>query len=287
MSEARDVQLEAHFGLRTTSGECHLTDEIPCPYKPYGYPFMVQNQYLADHMDQYKVQHIHLQENCWTELKDQINSCTKGTKRLCESASQLECQMASMVVNSTQHTRMEALRQLTWLNIHVNADTTPIQEQMLNEDLSKVSALQAPPAEESFIEVNTESEHNIAVWTKSLELEYSFSSEQPTMVSFCEIKIDDFARRRKEAVVGVTMSLYSIPFYTSRHGYKMCARVYLNGDGMGKGTHLSFYFVVMKGPLDALLPWPFNQKVSLTIINQTSFILIHSPTHSRGQLRRR
>ena len=127
----------------------------------------------------------------------------------------------------------------------------------------------------------------VAVWTKSLELEYSFSSEQPTMVSFCEIKIDDFARRRKEAVVGVTMSLYSFPFYTSRHGYKMCAMVYLNGDGMGKGTHLSFYFVVMKGPLDALLPWPFNQKVSLTIINQTSFILIHSPTHSRGQLRRR
>ena len=81
-------------------------------------------------------------------------------------------------------------------------------------------------------------------------------------------KIDDFARRRKEAVDGVIMSLYSIPFYTSRHGYKMCARVYLNGDGMGKGTHLSFFFVVMKGPFDALLPWPFKQKVSLTIINQ-------------------
>ena len=81
-------------------------------------------------------------------------------------------------------------------------------------------------------------------------------------------KIDDFARRRKEAVDGVTMSLYSIPFYTSRHGYKMCARVYLNGDGMGKGTHLSFFFVVMKGPFDVLLPWPFKQKVTLTIINQ-------------------
>ena len=81
-------------------------------------------------------------------------------------------------------------------------------------------------------------------------------------------KIDDFERRRKEAMDGVTMSLYSIPFYTSRHGYKMCARVYLNGDGMGKGTHLSFFFVVMKGPFDALLPWPFKQKVTLTIINQ-------------------
>ena len=81
-------------------------------------------------------------------------------------------------------------------------------------------------------------------------------------------KIDDFARRRKEAVDGVTMSLYSIPFYTNRHGYKMCARVYLNGDGMGKGTHLSFFFVVMKGPFDALLPWPFKQKVTVAIINQ-------------------
>ena len=81
-------------------------------------------------------------------------------------------------------------------------------------------------------------------------------------------KIDDFARRRKEAMDGVTMSLYSILFYTSRHGYKMCARVYLNEDGMGKGTHLSFFFVVMKGPFDALLPWPFKQKATLAIIDQ-------------------
>lgn len=50
-------------------------------------------------------------------------------------------------------------------------------------------------------------------------------------------------------------------FYTSRYGYKMCLRVYLNGDGTGRGTHLSLFFVVMKGPHDALLRWPFNQKV--------------------------
>lgn len=42
----------------------------------------------------------------------------------------------------------------------------------------------------------------------------------------------------------------------------MCLRVYLNGDGTGRGTHLSLFFVVMKGPNDALLRWPFNQKVS-------------------------
>jgi len=81
-------------------------------------------------------------------------------------------------------------------------------------------------------------------------------------------KMDDFSRRRQEAMDGVTLSLYPTPFYTSRHGYKMCAHVYLNGDGLGKGTHLSFFFVIMRGPFDALLVWPFKQKVTLTLINQ-------------------
>ncbi|XP_006816126.2 TNF receptor-associated factor 3-like, partial [Saccoglossus kowalevskii] len=73
-------------------------------------------------------------------------------------------------------------------------------------------------------------------------------------------KIKDFARRKREALSGMTLSLYSQPFYTSKYGYKMCARVYLNGDGMGKGTHMSLFFVVMKGDYDSLLQWPFRQK---------------------------
>lgn len=57
--------------------------------------------------------------------------------------------------------------------------------------------------------------------------------------------------------------MFFAAFYTSKYGYKMCLRVYLNGDGTGRGTHLSLFFVVMKGPNDALLRWPFNQKVGL------------------------
>ena len=65
------------------------------------------------------------------------------------------------------------------------------------------------------------------------------------------------------------MSLYSQPFYTNRFGYKMCGRVYLNGDGMGKGTHLSLFFVLMRGEYDALLEWPFRQKVTLSLLDQS------------------
>lgn len=50
-------------------------------------------------------------------------------------------------------------------------------------------------------------------------------------------------------------------FYSSKYGYKMCLRLYLNGDGSGRSTHLSLFFVVMRGKYDALVKWPFSQKV--------------------------
>ena len=81
-------------------------------------------------------------------------------------------------------------------------------------------------------------------------------------------KINEYARRRNEAVSGQRASFYSPCFYTSRYGYKMCARIYLNGDGMGRGTHISVFFVVMRGQYDALLRWPFRQKVTFMLLDQ-------------------
>ena len=81
-------------------------------------------------------------------------------------------------------------------------------------------------------------------------------------------KITEFARRRNEAVSGQQVSFYSPCFYTSRYGYKMCARIYLNGDGMGRGTHISVFFVVLRGQYDAILRWPFRQKVTFMLFDQ-------------------
>ena len=81
-------------------------------------------------------------------------------------------------------------------------------------------------------------------------------------------KIDNYSRRFQEAESGKTPSIYSPPFYVGRFGYKVCARLYPNGDGMGKGTHLSMFFVVMRGEYDALLPWPFIQKIHFRAIDQ-------------------
>ena len=81
-------------------------------------------------------------------------------------------------------------------------------------------------------------------------------------------KISDYARRRNDAVTGEQTSFYSPCFFTSPYGYKMCARLYLNGDGMGRGSHISVFFVVMRGQYDALLRWPFRQKVTFMLLDQ-------------------
>lgn len=81
-------------------------------------------------------------------------------------------------------------------------------------------------------------------------------------------KIDAWTKRLQEAKSGRTPSIYSPPFYVGRFGYKVCARAYPNGDGIGKNTHLSMFFVVMRGEYDSLLPWPFHHKVTFRLLDQ-------------------
>ena len=81
-------------------------------------------------------------------------------------------------------------------------------------------------------------------------------------------KIPQFSQRKADAENGKYTSIFSLPFYTGRYGFKMCLRLYIMGDGIGKGTHLSLFFVVMRGEFDNILQWPFTHKVTFKLINQ-------------------
>ncbi|XP_074149031.1 TNF receptor-associated factor 1 isoform X2 [Sminthopsis crassicaudata] len=83
-------------------------------------------------------------------------------------------------------------------------------------------------------------------------------------------KITNFTRRCHESACGRMISQFSPAFYTARYGYKLCLRIYFNGDGTGKGTHLSLFIVVMKGEYDALLEWPFRNKVTFMLLDQNN-----------------
>ena len=81
-------------------------------------------------------------------------------------------------------------------------------------------------------------------------------------------KIPQFSQRKADAENGKCASILSPPFYSGRYGYKMCLRLYIMGNGIGKGTHLSLFFVVMRGEFDNILQWPFTHKVTFKLINQ-------------------
>ena len=81
-------------------------------------------------------------------------------------------------------------------------------------------------------------------------------------------KIPQFTQRMSDAQSGKYTSIFSLPFYSSRYGYKMCLRLYIMGDGIGKNTHMSLFFVMMRGEFDNILPWPFTQRVTFRLINQ-------------------
>ena len=81
-------------------------------------------------------------------------------------------------------------------------------------------------------------------------------------------KIPQFSQRMTDAQSGKYTSIFSLPFYTGRYGYKMCLRLYILGDGIGKGSYMSLFFVLMKGEFDNILQWPFTHKVTFKLINQ-------------------
>eukprot|EP00731_Ephydatia_muelleri_P022338 Em0014g929a len=80
-------------------------------------------------------------------------------------------------------------------------------------------------------------------------------------------KVNEVQRRAREARGGKTVSLYSPPFYTSAHGYRLCLRAYLYGDGAGKGTHVSVFLVIMRSEFDDVLLWPFKHRVVISLVN--------------------
>lgn len=82
-------------------------------------------------------------------------------------------------------------------------------------------------------------------------------------------KIPQFSQRMSDAESGKYTSIFSLPFYTSRYGFKMCLRLYIFGDGIGKNSHMSLFFVIMRGEFDNILQWPFTHKVTFKLLNQT------------------
>ncbi|XP_052224632.1 TNF receptor-associated factor 5-like [Dreissena polymorpha] len=181
---------------------------------------------------------------------------------------QLVCQLFEQLeqtLNSAMDTKLEACETKA-LTLRDNLEKTISYLNEQNNDLQNLKDIQDTNMQRINALENTMKVREASI----IELEQIFMDNNP-LVSYNGVfiwKFTDFLWKQQEAQQGRNVSHYSTPFFTSRFGYKICARLYPNGDGMGKGTHLSVFFVVMKGEYDALQEWPFKQRVTFCLLNQ-------------------
>ena len=229
-------------------------------------------QNITTHLDQYRVYHAQVQAESFNEMHERVGSLETRLQDALEQriddrrSRTAEVTMDSVEEHATHPANILTVAgdRMTEIEVGAHAGRTS------GYNTGSIANCDPPQRVEALHTRVVELEHSVdRALSSCLDQELRIQLlERATYNGVLLWKIDEFERRRREAVDGVTLSLYSTPFYTSRHGYKMCARVYLNGDGMGKGSHLSFFFVIMRGPFDALLQWPFKQKVTLSLINQ-------------------
>ncbi len=86
-------------------------------------------------------------------------------------------------------------------------------------------------------------------------------------------KITEFQSKKDNNVI-----FYSQSFYTSLGGYHMKIRVDTNGNGTGKGSHVSTYAPILEGTDYDKLKWPFVGYVTFELLNQLEDINHHSTT---------
>ncbi|KAK5966392.1 TNF Receptor Associated Factor (TRAF) [Trichostrongylus colubriformis] len=81
-------------------------------------------------------------------------------------------------------------------------------------------------------------------------------------------RIDNMNQRINEARSGTSPIIHSDPFVTKRYGYKFIASACLFGDGEYRGKYMAVYLTLVRGKYDALLQWPFDLTVCITLLDQ-------------------
>ena len=111
---------------------------------------------------------------------------------------------------------------------------------------------------------NQELRHSLEEKQKATEKEVEILREEPHRVRLTTgVPVDFHMKYEREKE-----SIYSPSFYTHSSGYQMCIKLYPNGCGDGKETHVSVSTCLMRGPYDDHLKWPFRGEITVQIVNQ-------------------
>ena len=112
-----------------------------------------------------------------------------------------------------------------------------------------------------FKKVNDFLVNKVAAQAKQISVLYL----KPPQLSW---RINDVEKVLSQAREKNSTVLESPPFYSANNGYKLKLHVYPNGDRTSKNNWLSVFLVIVEGEYDALLPWPFHQRITFILVDQ-------------------
>ena len=88
--------------------------------------------------------------------------------------------------------------------------------------------------------------------------------------AFFIAKITEVRQHRHVDANGGTTAVFTRPVKTDRYGYKLGLRIYFNGVGDGSGRFVAIFVHMMMGEYDGFeVKWPFTQRITLSIIDQS------------------
>ena len=174
----------------------------------------------------------------------------------------------NQIVEAT-HVLAEAVSSLHEDSVGIHQEMIQMRETV---SMQKQQTIQLKKSVEETVQALQASQINNEVFQTELasikQAVSDFVTQSSTNGSFIW-KISEVAQKLKDAREDRQTSIYSPAFYTSPTGYKMCLRLYFYGDGHARGTHISLFFVLMRGEYDAILQWPFPYKVTFCLYDQT------------------
>ena len=206
-----------------------------------------------------------LQESL-AQQKDELTTMMKSSKeKLEKSLATTETKFQTSL--ATSETKLQKSFATSENKLH--ASLAMRQEKKHQENMAAVMAIKNDLSRKI-----TASERNICTQQSTLSLhQQTLDKVMGTGKLSFDFTLIEFKSKKENDV-----DWFSPPFYTHTHGYRMCIRVYVNGSGDEKGTHLSVFVYLMKGPFDDYLKWPFQGTVTIQLLNQLMDVNHHTGT---------
>ena len=152
-------------------------------------------------------------------------------------------------------------------SLETNADSLGLKLTSLQESHAGLQANcnELKAENQTLKEDNTELKQELTALSQEMKTKVSVEAVPRTSIPLGPpvLTMNDFKRLKEDGD-----HWHSAPVYTHHQGYKICLKVYANGNMDAKGTHITTILKFMRGEFDDSLKWPFRGVISFRLLDQ-------------------